>query len=359
MTRLAAPAPEPSGIRLSVLVCSCNGSRTLADCLAALCAQAGPDAGDYEIVVVDNGSTDGTPQIARDALAASGIPHRIFEERRPGKVNALYAGLRLCRGEYVTIVDDDNILSERFLARVIRFFEDRPDVGMIGSHNRLSGAEPPDWFPAVAGRYACAPTPNPGATVADAGDGRLVSRFAVPPGAGSSFRRRPVVDALDLGFFFINGVSTYSRRVHAGEDAELCFLFAGMGWHFGIDPDLRLDHRVAGDRLTKQALLKLGRNAGKARLGIDLFIAQNAGQLGSVRFSWGWSTLRAFRSLLAHRKTLLGLLFGAKVGIVAHADACTELSAFGAAILSFGRVHRLARLRALRPWSQLNADQYV
>jgi len=85
--------------RISVVVCTYNGAATLEACLASLVRQAYPD---YEIIVIDDGSGDATPEIA------CRFPVRYFrQDPNAGLSRARNAGLSLATGEIVAYIDDD------------------------------------------------------------------------------------------------------------------------------------------------------------------------------------------------------------------------------------------------------------
>src|SRR5207237_6890365 len=87
-----AEVPLPPGLpwpRVSVVVCTYNGARTLADCLDGLTRLAYPD---YEVIVVDDGSTDGT------AAIAAGYPVRLITTENRGLSAARNTGLEAATG---------------------------------------------------------------------------------------------------------------------------------------------------------------------------------------------------------------------------------------------------------------------
>lgn len=86
---------------ISVIIPVWNSPALIRDCLSAIEAQTYPrDA--YEVLVVDNGSTDATPQVVREMAIAS-----LLVEPAPGSYRARNLGIRSARGEYVAFTDAD------------------------------------------------------------------------------------------------------------------------------------------------------------------------------------------------------------------------------------------------------------
>jgi glycosyltransferase involved in cell wall biosynthesis len=106
-----------------------NGERWLASCLASMFAQT---AGDFEFLVVDNGSTDRTDEILARA-AARDQRLVVISEPRPGVVPALNAGLWAARGALIARIDVDDIARPHRLGRQLDFMSRHPDVGLLGS----------------------------------------------------------------------------------------------------------------------------------------------------------------------------------------------------------------------------------
>ena len=110
-------------VRVSVIVPVRNGEATLGDMLAALVAQK--EAGETEVLVVDNGSTDRTADIARQ------FPVTLLHESTPGTSAARNAALRVARGEIIACLDADTLPTRRWLSELIRPFSN-PAVMIVG-----------------------------------------------------------------------------------------------------------------------------------------------------------------------------------------------------------------------------------
>lgn len=112
---------------VSVLLTVYNGEPYLEETVESVLDQTYED---FELVVVDDGSTDGTAGILSEVQDER---IRLFDQPNRGRPQALNRGLMHCRGEYVAIIDDDDIASPRRLQRQVSVLENRPNVDVLGS----------------------------------------------------------------------------------------------------------------------------------------------------------------------------------------------------------------------------------
>lgn len=114
--------------RISCLLPVYNGEAFLEEAIGSILAQTFTD---FELVVVDDGSTDSTPEILA-ALAAKDPRVRIVRQANGGIVAALNAGLAVCRGEYVARMDADDIaLPHRFQFQ-LDYLDGHPGCVLVG-----------------------------------------------------------------------------------------------------------------------------------------------------------------------------------------------------------------------------------
>jgi glycosyltransferase involved in cell wall biosynthesis len=122
---MSAPAPA-----VSVVMGVHNGVPWVVEAVASLLRQT---AGDLELIVVDDGSTDATASV----LTAIG-DRRVRIERQPhqGLTRALIRGLALARAPLVARLDADDLAAPEWLARQRAFLAAHPDVGLLGTGAR-------------------------------------------------------------------------------------------------------------------------------------------------------------------------------------------------------------------------------
>src|SRR5690349_5225770 len=112
---------------LSIIVVSWNGMRHLPACLAALEPQLPPGA---ELVLVDNGSSDGMAAWARQTYPHARV---IALPENLGFAGGVNAGLRAARGELLMLLNDDAFAEPGFVAALLAALEHDPGLGAAGA----------------------------------------------------------------------------------------------------------------------------------------------------------------------------------------------------------------------------------
>lgn len=125
-----APAPQAGGHPfVSVVIPTLNCANEVDACIAALRAQDYP-ASRFEVIVADNGSTDGTA----DRLEKLGVTVVVRPER--GRSRALNAGLAVARGEIILTTDMGCVAQPDWISTVVACFAD-PDVGCVAGEIKM------------------------------------------------------------------------------------------------------------------------------------------------------------------------------------------------------------------------------
>lgn len=142
-----------------------NGAAVIGEQLAALAAQA--HDGPWELVVVDNGSSDGTADVVLSHAGA--LPSvRVVREDRVGIGPARNRALAEARGDVLAICDADDVVQAGWLSALVRGLEDHDAVGGYADMTLANpeqvlawrGGLPPDQLPVAIGAWPFAPGGN-------------------------------------------------------------------------------------------------------------------------------------------------------------------------------------------------------
>jgi glycosyltransferase involved in cell wall biosynthesis len=212
----------------------------------------------YEVIVVDNNSTDGTRRWVEARMATAGGRLRYVFEPKQGLPNARNAGIAAARGLYVAFTDDDVHVAPDWVASIARAFAQHPEVDMIGGKVLPRWPGPlPRWF----SRLQWAPL-----ALQDKGEAPMVvdAANAAPCLIGASFAFRREV------FERIGAFDPAFTRAQDREIQVRLWRAKGRGLYV---PDMVVWVDVPADRLTKQYFrfwyTRSGRFASRMRL-LDL-----------------------------------------------------------------------------------------
>jgi glucosyl-dolichyl phosphate glucuronosyltransferase len=140
---MAAQSSSPPAAEISVVLCTYNRAARLADALTALVRQT--DAPPYEVVAVDNNSTDDTRAVIAPFVAAGRV--RYASEPLQGLSHARNRGVATARGDILAFTDDDVRVGPSWIHAIARAFAEHPDVDMVGGRVEPEWeAEPPAWL---------------------------------------------------------------------------------------------------------------------------------------------------------------------------------------------------------------------
>ena len=200
------PLPNAMAPSVSVVVASYNGDRTLEACLKSLERLNYPN---YEVLLVDDGSTDRTEQIAKQFPSARYIKH----ETNRGLSAARNTGIKAAAGELVAFTDSDCRADEDWLFYLVGDLLNSEFAG-IGGHNLL----PPEdlW---VAAAVMVSPGGPAHVMISD----RLAEHI---PGCNMAFYKWALEE--------IGGFDPLFRK--AGDDVDVCWRLQQNGYSLGFSP---------------------------------------------------------------------------------------------------------------------------
>jgi glycosyltransferase involved in cell wall biosynthesis len=124
---------------VSVVIPSYNSSRYLAEAIDSVLAQTYQD---FEIIVIDDGSTDSTAEL----VAGYGDRVRYYQQHQRGPAAARNLGIRSARGRYVAFQDADDLWMPDKLAKQMALLERRPELAMVFcGHTAFDVEGPVTW----------------------------------------------------------------------------------------------------------------------------------------------------------------------------------------------------------------------
>ncbi|MEB3886606.1 hormogonium polysaccharide biosynthesis glycosyltransferase HpsE [Lyngbya sp. CCY1209] len=245
---------------LTVVICTYNGASRLPNVLERLLTQEKTENLSWEIIVVDNNSTDQTAEIIRkyQARFSEIVPLKYCFEPRQGLAYARRRAIREVPGELIGFLDDDNYPDPNWVAAACDFGKKHPQAGGYGG--RILGKydeQPPKNFERIASLLA----------VSDRGTEAfrydLLDRWLFPAGAGMVVRRRAWLECVP-DRPQLSGVSGQSLS-NKGEDIETLSYLRKAGWQIWHNPDLIIEHHIPSSRFQKAYLLKLCHGVGLSR----------------------------------------------------------------------------------------------
>ena len=150
---------------VTVAICSWNRAALLRETLKQMTHLERDDSFDWELLVVDNNSTDQTPDVL--AEFAERLPLRALREPKPGKSNAANLVVKEARGEYILWTDDDVLVEPDWVRKYVAAFRRYPNADVFGGRiDPWFEGTPPRWlregFGKVAGVYAAVDLNRPG-----------------------------------------------------------------------------------------------------------------------------------------------------------------------------------------------------
>ncbi|MBH8574218.1 glycosyltransferase family 2 protein [Nostocaceae cyanobacterium CENA369] len=242
-------------IDISVAIPTYNGASRLPKILDSLFNQTGLETLNWEIIVVDNNSSDTTQEVVHNyqKLYINRCPLKYFMETQQGAAFARLRAVHESRGKLVAFLDDDNLPAPDWLAKAYNFGFEHPKAGAwSGQIHGDFEVKPPEKFEKIQAFLA----------IREHGSQPHLfdpDNLRLPPGAALVIRKQAWCENVPQR-------PTLSGKLPGvlvqGDDYEPLLYIHSGGWEIWYNPAMHTYHQIPYWRLEKDYLLTLARGCG-------------------------------------------------------------------------------------------------
>ncbi|MGB3405553.1 MAG: hormogonium polysaccharide biosynthesis glycosyltransferase HpsE [Microcoleaceae cyanobacterium] len=245
---------------LTVAICTYNGENRVPEVLEYLQQQVHTEAVNWEILVVDNNSTDQTAKIIDKFTQnwQNNSKIRYIFEPQQGTTYARKRAIKEAKSELVAFLDDDNLPNKNWVYEVYQFSQENPKVGAYGGniHAKLD-QPPPPYFDQVKLLLA----------IHNRGDkpfcyARSAKPRKIPVAPGSVIRKTAWREAVPTNLLLQGRDEKHQTLLGACEDLEVMYYIQNSDWEVWHNPKMEIWHHIPSHRLKPEYLLKISRTSG-------------------------------------------------------------------------------------------------
>jgi glycosyltransferase involved in cell wall biosynthesis len=231
-------------MRLSVVICTWNRAESLQKTLESIEDSRLPKGTDWEVLIVDNNSTDATSAVCQSFLQRNPERYRYLFEKRQGKSFALNTAVENTRGDIIAFTDDDVLVGADWLFALLVALDEYDCVGVAGKIVPVWNSRKPAWF-TVDGPYRLMLA----IVEYDLGDQTQPCRIENPPYGANLALRKNVFDKYGL---FRTDLGPVAGTTFRGEDSEYCRRLMSRGKKLIYAPGAVVHHPVPEERTKKR-----------------------------------------------------------------------------------------------------------
>ncbi|MFK0735200.1 MAG: hormogonium polysaccharide biosynthesis glycosyltransferase HpsE [Gloeotrichia echinulata GP01] len=242
----------------TVAIPTFNGANRLPELLERLRNQANTENLSWEIIVVDNNSTDNTAKLVQSYQENWPYPYplKYCLETKQGAGYARKRAVQAAKGKFIGFLDDDNYPELNWVAAAYDFGKNYPQVGAFASqiHPQWE-VEPPENFQRLA----------PFLAITERGNLPLLykpTQKLLPPSAGLVVRRQAWLESVPNQLILTGRVA---GNMLTSEDLEMLIYIQKAGWEIWYNPDMEIYHKIPSWRLQKEYLIPFFQGIGLSR----------------------------------------------------------------------------------------------
>lgn len=280
---------------ISIIICCHNSSKILPETIRHLCCLENKEGIALEILLVDNNSSDGTSDSAKQMFEVFNcrFPFTIIHEPVLGLSHARKTGFDNSKYEYLIYCDDDNRLNSSYADLSFKIMEKNKSVAALGGEGEaVTDGAFPEWFKKYSSHYSA------GSQSEEAGDVTWTSGYVW--GAGMVVRKSALKDLYDRGFSSMLSDRS-GDNLSSGGDVEICYALRLAGWKIWYDPALKFRHYIPKEKLTWGYLRKLNRGFGAQKVFFDAYLKfQNINNGSLNEKKWKTESMRILKKIRSY-----------------------------------------------------------
>ena len=229
---------------VSVIVCCYNSEKRLPETLKYLALQRVQEDFSWELIIVNNNSSDSTATLAESLWKKyqSPAPLNILDEQTPGLYFARERGLKAAKYDIILWCDDDNWLCENYIQTAFTIMQKDTEIGALGGWCEAAfEGDKPAWFDTYAKYFAVSRQAKH--------SGDITHKKGCVYGAGMVIRKSNDHTLKSLGFTNVLTGRT-GIKLSSGEDTEYCYALRLIGKKIWFDERLYFQHFMTKGRLS-------------------------------------------------------------------------------------------------------------
>jgi glycosyltransferase involved in cell wall biosynthesis len=242
-------------VEFTLAIPTCNRAKYLPLILEKLRSQVEVENLSWEIIIIDNNSTDSTADVIRSYQANWDINCSLnyFLELEQGITFARLRAVREAKGQLIAFLDDDNLPASNWVKEAVIFAQEHPQAGAFGG--QIHGDfefKPPENIERIQGLLA----------IRERGEQANLYdpiNLSLPPGAALVFRKQAWDKSIPNELMFKGRLG---KLKVAGDDFELLLHLHKAGWEIWYNPAMHTYHQIPHWRLEKDYLITLARGCG-------------------------------------------------------------------------------------------------
>jgi glycosyltransferase involved in cell wall biosynthesis len=229
---------------ISVIVCCYNSAKRLPKTIEHIAKQRVNNTVKWELIIVNNNSTDNTEQVTKDIWEALGTPTKlvIVKEPQPGLSYAREKGMSKAKYDVLLWCDDDNWLCDTYVQTAFDIMNKNLDIGGLGGWCEAAfETEKPKWFDVSARYFAVSKQGKR--------SGDITTKKGCVYGAGMVLRKSHWLELKQKGFKHLLK-DRVGKSLSSGGDTEYCYALRLLGYKMWYDERLYFKHYMSDGRLS-------------------------------------------------------------------------------------------------------------